>query len=177
MTHHPNLPNRHSHRLRDYDYSQAGAYFLTLCLQDRICRFGDVVDGKVRLSSAGEMIDRIWRQMPVRFPSIVLDDWVVMPNHFHGIIILSDLTHPRAETSSAPMISRVIQAYKSETANTYSQGVRELGWPAFIGRLWQRDYYDHIIRDEPDLDRIREYIALNPSRWEEDRENPNNRRT
>ena len=204
----PVIHHRRSIRLRGYDYSQAGAYFVTVCVQGHRCLFGDVVNGEMRLNDAGRMAQTVWERLPDRFPSVELDTFVVMPNHIHGIILLVDASRGRGESCIRPgvndenandhmdghmdghmddhmgdhkdrpcgtlagTIGRVIQAFKSILTHEYVMGVRQHGWPLFAGRLWQRNYYEHVIRDAESLDRIREYILTNPFRWTLDRENP-----
>lgn len=191
MKYDPAKHHRRSIRLRGYDYSQAGAYFITLCTQDRACLFGDVADGVMRLNDAGQMVCAEWEALPQRFPTIVLDAFVVMPNHAHGIIItdhagvgdvgaglvpaqdMPDLTGATgATTRVAPTVGDIVGAFKSVTTVLYTRGVKQSGWPAFRGRLWQRNYYEHIIRNEKSLNRIRKYILDNPARWDMDRDNP-----
>jgi REP element-mobilizing transposase RayT len=163
VTHQATPHRRRSLRLQGYDYAQAGAYFTTICTQDRVCLFGAVADGAMRLSAAGELAATVWSKLPLRFPDIDLDAFVIMPNHIHGIIVLAD---------RAPTIGKVVGTFKSLFALEYIRGVRSSRWPAFDGRVWQRNYYEHVIRDETDLNRIRQYIDENPLRWELDEENP-----
>ena len=175
---------RRSTRLRGYDYSQPGAYFVTICTQDRAALFGEIKDGEMRLNDAGRMVERWWVDLANKFQSVKIDKYVVMPNHFDGIVSIvgADLgvcPGAGARNSSgekgahvgAPL-PQIIQWFKSMTTNEYIRGVRRLGWPAFSGKLWQRGYYDHIIRSDQALDRIREYIVNNPAKWGEDPENP-----
>jgi REP element-mobilizing transposase RayT len=183
------IHHRRSIRLQRYDYAQAGAYFVTICTQNRECLLGEVVDGEMILNDAGRTVQSMWDSLPDRFPFIELDQFGVMPNHVHGIIVLTgrhptmdDRPHPtlgdhkdrpyKARGTHAGTIGRVVQAFKSVTIHGYGVGVRHHRWPTFDGRLWQRNYHEHIIRDEDSLNRIREYIAANPLRWELDRENP-----
>jgi len=91
MRYDPNRHHRRSIRLSGYDYSQAGAYFITICTQDRACLFGDVVDGEMRLNDAGRVAQQCWRQIPAHFPNVELDEFVVMPNHVHGILVITDV--------------------------------------------------------------------------------------
>jgi putative transposase len=176
---------RRSLRLKGYDYAQAGAYFVTICTQDRACLFGDAADGTICLNAAGQLAATLWSDMPIRFPDIDLDAFVVMPNHIHGIIVFSDcavtegapLVGARrggapAATKAAPTVGDVVGAFKSLFTVEYIAGVKENRWPAFDRRVWQRNYYEHVIRDEPELERIRSYIDENPLRWELDDENP-----
>ena len=180
-------------RLRGYDYAQAGAYFVTVCTQNRDCLLGDIVDGDMRLNDAAQMIQTVWDQLPDHYPAVDLDAFVVMPNHIHGIIVLTvgatprgcpvprDCRVPRGQARGpAPTgvvtgrlsLPDVVHRLKSFTTARYRQGVRQDGWPPFPGRLWQRNYYEHIIRSDDELRRAREYIAQNPARWALDQENP-----
>ncbi len=152
---------RKSPRLQGYDYSQQGAYFVTICVQRRRWLFGNVMDDQMHLSPAGEMIVRYWERVIEQFAAVALDAFVVMPNHLHGILLL--------EADRAISISELLQWFKITTTNAYSRAVREEGWTPFEGKLWQRSYHDHIIRDETDLNRIREYVLYNPARWQDDR--------
>ncbi len=182
--------HRRSIRLKGYDYALAGAYFVTISTQDRVCVFGDVVAGVMRLNEAGRMVFNEWDTLPTRFPSVDLDAFVVMPNHIHGIIVFTTrvsvgaplvgaqdvapnmATDNRATTRVAPTLGGVVGAYKSRVTVEYTRGVKTKGWPAFRRRLWQRNFYEHIIRNEASLNRIRQYILDNPARWTFDRENP-----
>jgi len=180
--------NRRSIRLSRYDYSQTGAYFVTICIQNQKFLLGEIIDGEVQLNDAGRMISMTWEGLPNRFPSAETDQFIVMPNHIHGIIILTkDCTREhkvdgehkvrpygegRPRGTLPGTISRIIQALKSITTNEYIVGVRQNSWTPFQGRLWHRNYYEHVIRDENELNRIREYIIYNPANWSEDRENP-----
>jgi len=248
-------PKRHHHRstrLKGYDYSQLGAYFVTICVQDRECLFGEVVEGEMRLNEAGRMVQDVWNDLPRYYPDVALDAFVVMPNHIHGIIILvgagpcacpdtgqppvgagpracPDAGQPQgvaptlglpdvghlvgagpcacpdpgqpqrvAPTLGLPDVGHLVGAgpcacpdagqphgvartlglpdvvhrFKTMTTKRYADGVKRFGWLPFRGRLWQRNYYEHIIRNEESLNRIREYILTNPMRWVMDCENP-----
>lgn len=180
MTCDPHKHHRRSIRLQGYDYTQAGAYFVTICTQDRACLFGEVVDGEMRLNDAGQMVQAEWNALPDRFPSVGRDAFVVMPNHVHGIIVITNdivgaglVPAPNgATTRVAPTVGDVVGAFKSRTTVLYTYGVKQIGWTPFRGRLWQRNYYEHVIRDESSLNDIRQYILDNPLRWAMDRENP-----
>ena len=190
----PTRHNRRSIRLPAYDYTQPGAYFVTICSQNRECLFGDVISGEMILNQRGEMVERTWRELPQNYPGVDVDAFVVMPNHVHGIIVLVGANPlgvgpvgagPRAcpegpgacpgrPQGVAPTMSLpdVVHRFKSLTTTRYRTGVLQDGWQPFPGRLWQRNYYEHVIRDEEELDRIRQYIIDNPGRWEDDVENP-----
>lgn len=161
----PSPPRRPSLRLPTYDYTQPGGYFVTICTQHRICRFGNVSDGQMHLDEAGQMVEAVWHELPMRFPHISLDASIVMPNHLHGIILIQ-------EEQRGQSLGRIVGAFKSLTTNRYIVGVREQHWHLFPGKLWQDNYFEHIIRDEEALDGIREYIVGNPATWERDPEHP-----
>jgi REP element-mobilizing transposase RayT len=176
MPYDPSRHHRRSIRLKGYDYSQAGAYFITLCTQDRACLFGKVVNGEMRLNDAGRMVLAEWNRLTERFPHLVLDAFVVMPNHVHGILVITDPAPTVGATVGAtlvvaPTVGNIIGAFKSRVTVEYIRGVKTSGWPPFRGRLWQRNYYEHIIRNERALNAIRQYIMENPRRWQMDREN------
>jgi putative transposase len=189
------IHHRRSLRLKSYDYTTAGAYFVTICTQDRACLFGDVAAGAMRLNEAGRMVARLWDDLAVRFSGVEIDQCVVMPNHLHGILVLpyADMgadaaigaTTRVAPTIDGPVgaplvgasapsvrLGDVVGAFKSLTTVGYIDGVKTNAWPEFRERLWQRNYYEHIVRDETALNRIRRYIDYNPARWEFDDENP-----
>ncbi|MBI2487874.1 MAG: transposase [Deltaproteobacteria bacterium] len=183
MTYDPEKHHRRSIRLKEYDYSQAGAYFVTVCTQNRECLFGGIVDGQMRLTDAGQMVQTTWDELPKHYTGIDIDEFVVMPNHVHGIILIQDVGagpgacpnkgQPQGVTSTLSLPD-VVHRFKSITTTRYRHGVAQKCWSPFPGRLWQRNYYEHIIRNEDDLLDIREYITNNPSRWSEDENNPIN---
>lgn len=141
----------------------------------------------MRLNEVGQMVRIAWQGLSLRFPGIELDEFTVMPNHIHGILVMQSgdvVTGVRANTRFALTRSdstihtngtlpntagRIIQAFKSMTTHEYIKGVKISGWPPFPGRLWQRNYWDHIVRNEADLHDIREYIQTNARRWELDK--------
>jgi len=171
--------NRQSIRLKKYDYSQSGLYFVTICAQNRECLFGDIVDEKMIFNDVGNMIEKQWNNIPERFNVVVLDTFQIMPNHIHMIIHIVGATlvvapSIRAGIKSAPTttLGNIIGAFKSLTAHEYIMGVKNNGWKSFDKRLWQRNYYEHIIRNESDLNKIREYIKNNPLFWLKDVNNP-----
>ena len=152
-------------RLRGYDYSTPGLYFLTLCIKDRSHRLGTISQGDFHSNDAGKMLERLWITMPYRFPGANIDAWCLMPNHFHAIVGIGveDGVQP-----PFPSISSIMDWFKSATTVEYIRGVRDLGWPRFHKHLWLDGYHDHIIRTEADLDRIRDYIEANAATWKHD---------
>jgi len=167
MLNEPERHDRRSIRLTGHDYSRRGAYFVTICIQGRVGLFGEVLDENMIPNAAGSAIGRIWAEIPARFPGVELGASIVMPNHLHGIVLL----HP-LESSAEPKLGQIVGAFKSLSTLAYGRGVREQGWRGFRGRLWQRNYYEHIIRNEEEFARIVNYIEWNPKRWAFDRENP-----
>lgn len=185
---------RRSLRLKSYDYAQAGAYFITICTQGRECLFGEIVDEKMQLSDAGQMVKRLWDEIPALHPGVETDAFVIMPNHIHGIIVLpgptpdafgrDQATTNGATTRVAPTgggaaptrVGDVVGAFKSRVTLEYIRGVKIFGWRAFSGRVWQRNYHDRVVRNETSLAQLREYIGNNPLQWALDRENPANPR-
>ena len=190
----PDNHHRRSLRLRDYDYSQAGAYFVTICTQNRECLFGEIADDEMRLNDAGQMVERWWVKLLTKFPSVETDEYVVMPNHFHGIVVLvgaalcgrpggevvvevlSDRRHQghsRPGTGhphrGAPTLGDIMDWFKTMTTNDYIRGVKQHGWATFPGKLWQRNYHEHIIRNEESYQKIADYILNNPAKWAEDK--------
>ena len=185
MTFDPSLHHRRSIRLKGYDYRHPGAYFITLCTQDHLHLFGHVEEWEVRLNAAGKMVHEAWLEIPEFYPSCGLDEFVVMPNHFHGVIWLApealgmSIEGHRSIPESPGMkgteqnglsLPEFVKRFKSLTTNRYGDGVASARWPAYTRRLWQRDYFEHIVRNERDLAQIRIYIRENPARWDNDPE-------
>ena len=177
----PDIHHRRSVRLKGYDYSQAGLYFVTICTQNRLCLFGKIKESNLQLNDAGIMIEHQWQELIYRFDNIKLDEFVVMPNHFHGIVECvgaplvgaQNAGQPGTEEGQpqgiAPTVGNVVGAFKSMTTNEYIRGVKNVGWPRFNKKLWQRNYYEHIIRDEKSYYQISEYIKTNPLKWRDDK--------
>jgi len=206
----PDQHRRRSLRLKGFDYSRPGAYYLTVCVQNRDCLFGNCANGLVELNSAGKMIQEVWEEIPKYYPGVGIDQFVVMPNHAHGIITLSAdskpivspsgtgqaqgpaptdldssgtrLTHADIQyVGAAPCgrpalkclsLSDVVHRFKTMTTKRYADSVKNSGWLSFAGRLWQRNYFEHVIRDFESMERIRKYIQDNPANWHLDSENP-----
>jgi REP element-mobilizing transposase RayT len=179
MTYNPRVHHRRSIRLHGYDYSQSGEYFLTLCSHNRINLFGSITAGVVQLSWIGKIIHDEWIRTEELRQNVNLDAFVIMPNHFHAILIIRDEgrePYRRGEWRFAPTISTpfrspsktigsIVRGFKGATTKRINQIRETPGTP-----LWQRNYYEHIIRDEFDLQRIREYILNNPTNWDSDSE-------
>lgn len=153
-------------RLKGHDYREGGYYFLTVTIQDGRCLLGRVVDSVFLPSAAGAMVQSEWEALSGRFAGASWDMSCVMPNHFHALI---GLGIDQDFESNRVSISSVMQAFKSITTVKYGTGVRQHGWPSYGGRLWHTGFHDYIVREERDLDRIRDYIESNPAMWNEDR--------
>ncbi|MCI5160790.1 MAG: transposase [Candidatus Electrothrix sp. AX5] len=175
MKYNPDTHRRRSIRLRNYDYSQAGAYFVTICTQHRECLFGEITDGTMQLNAAGSIVADQWMKTGDIRKEIELDAWTVMPNHFHWIAVLIDgkgtaRRAPTTERFGKPVsgsIPTIVRAFKSAVTKHINILRNTPGM-----KLWQRNYWEHIIRDENELYRIREYIQNNPTRWQEDALHP-----
>ena len=183
------IHRRRSIRLREYDYSGIGAYFVTMCVADRECLFGEVLDESMRSNEIGLVVAECWEAIPQHFPHIQLDEFVVMPNHIHGIIIIerrgtacrarfwddgddqgTACRAPTVGTFGRPIagsLSTIIRSFKSAV----TKQVNELRENRGVS-VWQRNYYEHVIRDENDLCTVRQYIADNPMKWADDENSP-----
>lgn len=182
MAFNPDIHHRRSIRLRGYDYSQAGMYFVTVCTQGRLCLFGDIADGVMNLNDSGKMVRATWDEIPAHYAGVEIDRFAVMPNHVHGIITLVGATPcgcpdscgcPEFGQAQGPAptgmsLPDLVHRFKTMTTKRYSDGVKRNDWQPFDGKLWQRNYYEHIIRNEEAYLKIAEYIQTNPQRWEED---------
>ena len=167
MTFDPTIHHRRSIRLQGYDYSQAGMYFVTLCTRNRECLFGEIVDETMRLNPVGQIVADSWAWLAQRYEHVELDEWVVMPNHLHGIVVINDHCKGGSRTAPTKPIGRLIGAYKTVStnqANTFRQT------PGLL--LWQRNYWERIVRDEAELLSIQEYICNNPAQWTQDKLHP-----
>ena len=192
MSYNPNTHHRRSIRLKGYDYSQAGLYFVTICCQDRICRFGKIENGEMILNNCGKIAYDEWEKLPERYPNMFLDIFQIMPNHIHGVIALGEMrdaavgatlavalnnnavalnddgaTANRATARVAPTVGNIIGAYKSLITNKCLEICKFQG--EYMGKLLQRDYWEHIIRNEQSYQRIANYIVNNPENWENDK--------
>ncbi|MFH0879097.1 MAG: transposase [Lentisphaerota bacterium] len=158
----PAIHHRRSIRLKGYDYSKEGVYFVTICVQERECLFGEVVNGEMVVNDAGARVQAVWDELPCHYPHVRLDAFVIMPNHVHGIVVF--LTpHP------APTVGEIVRGFKARCTHAINQMRNTRGVP-----VWQRNYYEHIIRGDVDYNRIAEYISTNPQRWMSDTLHPDN---
>lgn len=202
----PDIHHRRSIRFKEYDYTQAGLYYVTICIKNREYLFGDISNGELTLNDAGQMIEKWHRELENKFPDIQCHEMVVMPNHFHCIIenvghnVGADLrVCPDDENGQLPEngqshiiaptinereilgehigspLHRVVQWFKTMTTNEYIRGVKTKNWQPFDGKLWQRNYWEHIIRNETSHQTISEYIINNPAKWNDDKFNPYNK--
>ncbi len=179
MKYDPFKHHRRSIRLKGYDYSQAGAYYVTRVAQDRLYLFGEVWDGEMRLNEFGRIVAEEWLRTQSVRTNVELDEFVVMPNHFHGILVIaSNLVGanrrfaPTTKTPRAPQpnsIGAIMMQFKSIVTKRINALRDTQGAP-----VWQRNYWEHVVRDEKDLNRIRNYIMDNPAKWDGDEENPKN---
>ena len=191
MSFNPEVHHRRSIRLRDYDYSNAGAYFVTLCAFQHECLFGEVTVGDMRLNDAGRMVIAIWDSLPQRYEGVDVDAFVVMPNHIHGIIVINDpvgaihespafespafesdvksgaIRESPLQNRRAMTLSKIVGYLKMNAAKEINQFRDNPGVP-----VWQRNYYERVIRDEQELAMIRQYIVDNPVKWDEDENHP-----
>ncbi len=166
MTHNPAKNRRRSIRLQGYDYSLNGMYFITLCTQNHECLFGKIADGVMRLSEIGHIVTDSWEWLGEQYDHVELDEWVIMPNHFHGIIFITDgkggsRTAPTA-THRKP-VGRLIGAFKTVSTRHINELKNAPG-----AKLWQRNFWEHVVRNESELSHLREYIRNNPAKWEFD---------
>jgi putative transposase len=188
MSYDPAKHHRRSNRLKGYDYSRAGAYFITICTHQRQCLFGEIIDREMQLNQYGDAIANEWQKSASIRKEIELDMWVIMPNHFHGIVIITNNENPVGANGHSPLpnhstltnhsslprmkprsISSLMTGFKSATTKHINILRDSPGTP-----VWQRNYYDHIIRDEESLNKIRQYVFNNPLSWEVDQLHPNN---
>ena len=162
-------------RLRDYDYRQSGVYFVTVCTHHHTCLFGRITDGEMRLNHLGKLVGAEWQHISKARTTVHLDAFVVMPNHFHGIVIINN-----GNDHAGPSFIPAVNGKRSGTLHSDSLGAVVGHFKAALsrrakaltldcsGRIWQRNYYEHVIRNEKSLNEIRKYIVENPARWEED---------
>jgi putative transposase len=207
MRYDPYIHQRKSIRLKEYDYSQPGVYFITNCIYNHECLLGEIIDNQIKLNKIGIIIDYQWRIIPKYFRHVELDYYTIMPNHMHGIIIIKEIkpgkvgakhfhnenikpqsslsktkninngnghdenasplhVHIRVKGTTSGSLSAIMQNYSSVTTRKINRIRKTPG-----ARIWQRNFYERIIRDEIELNRIRKYIAENPLKWDDDEYN------
>lgn len=179
MTYNPDIHHRRSIRLKGYDYSQAGAYFVTVCSWHKECVFGEIVNGEMCLNAYGEIVKKCWNAIHDHFENMVCDEFVVMPNHMHGIIMIncrgevaspfSGLEGRETLPLQKTTLGKIVAYFKYQAAKQINHIRNTSGQ-----QVWQRNYYETVIRNEKELQSIREYIVNNPMQWELDTEHPQN---
>ncbi len=175
MTYDPAKHHRRSIRLPNYDYGTSAAYSLTCVTHQRECLFGKVVKGKMVLSVLGLIVDECWQAVAIHFESVTLDAFVVMPNHVHGIVVIesgnsgnNDVADaPNVAVQKFPKLGQIVGYFKYQVAKRVN-----LRRDTTAAPVWQRNYHEHIIRNQREWDALRKYIADNPMQWTLDRENP-----
>jgi putative transposase len=168
------LPQRRSIRLKDYDYAMAGAYFVTICAHQRRCLFGRIAEFQMRQNAFGSIVEEEWFRSAKIRRSIMLDAFVVMPNHVHGIVIIGEQnggTTGRSPDRSAGPARGSLGSFIGNFKAAVSRRIGALA-QAPDSPVWQRNYYEHIVRSDRELEQIREYIVLSPAQWANDRQNP-----
>jgi len=188
------MKNRKTNRLKNFDYSQNGMYFVTICTKNREHYFGEIKNGTMILNELGKIVSKNLQEIPNYFQNIFLDKYIIMPNHVHLIIEINnnivgaDLVSAQKQKiqnygqtrglslqniSNIGLLSRIIQSFKSRSSVEYIKSM-DLKNQSCLTKIWQRSFYDHIIRNEIELNKIREYIISNPKMWEQDRNNIEN---
>ena len=172
----PNIHHRRSIRLKGYDYSQAGLYYVTICCQDKIYRFGKIDEGKMILNENGQIVQTVWDELPQHYNHVELGEFVIMPNHIHGIIIINANVGaglkpaPTGTTTNhgLPEIVRALKTFSARKINA-NVGAGLKPAPTHGEKIWQRNYWEHIIRNEKSHQRIANYIINNPMNWNKDK--------
>ena len=179
MNYNPNIHHRKSVRLKEYDYSKEGLYFITICCDARNHLFGGIVDGKMILYDAGKIANQCWLDIPNHFPNAILHEHIIMPNHVHGIIELKSphvgveyiqplRTHHEFQKIIPRSIGSIVRGYKIGVTKWFRNNRAENFPPP---QVWQRNYYEHIIRNEKSYLTISNYIVNNPKNWKDDKFN------
>ena len=153
-------------RLKDFHYSTPGFYFVTICTHDRQNLFGTIENELLTLSPGGNMVAEVIGECPARFASVSIDAYVVMPNHIHVLIGLAIRLDDDPGTDD---LKDVVHWLKSTVHQRFRAGVQSKGWRPYQGRIWQSGFHDHIVRNEKDLETLRQYVASNVESWEKDR--------
>lgn len=167
MSYNPNKHHRRSIRLKDYDYSSDGYYFITICTYNKEQLFGHIENNEMILNAYGEITLQTWDDLPEHYPNATLDEFIIMPNHIHCILVLIDdgvgAGLKPAPTEKRYGLSEIIRGLKTFSARKINEIRDTTGIP-----VWQRNYYEHIVRDEKELENIRNYIISNPTNWKDD---------
>jgi len=211
MTYNPKIHHRRSIRLKGYDYSNAGLYFITICVKNHQCLFGNIVENKIILNDAGYMVEKWYYELENKYPDKKCREMIVMPNHFHCIVENTKIMNKhgmsirdvngttirnahvgtsrgRPKTNEPILkpqyginnkkhtatIGDTMDWFKTMTTNEYIHGVKIYNWKRFDKKLWQRNYWEHIIRNDAEYKRIADYINKNPAKWIDDKFNPQN---
>lgn len=159
-----NTSKRKTMRCIGYDYSTPGLYSITISTQNHVCLFGKIESGVMILNDAGKMVEKWYYELENKFQDVKCFEMVVMPNHFHFIIENTGVNNKNEGLS----LIEILQWFKTMTTNEYIRGVKQLGWSRFNGKLWQRSYWDKIIRNQKTYENICEYIFYNPMNWKDD---------
>lgn len=182
---HFNQYYRQSHRLKGFDYSSNGYYYVTICTKDRFWYFGKIINGAMKYVNLGVIAQRLWREIPKHYPYVFLDEFIVMPNHIHGILIINHGTNNVVAAQNIaplpPRFASLVLGHDNKFApqsnnlaaivRGFKIGVKKYAVINNLDFQWQPRFYDHIIRNQESLDRIREYIKNNPLNWIDDRNN------
>ena len=212
MTYNPKIHHRRSIRLKGYDYSKAGLYFITICVKNHQCLFGNIVENKIILNDAGYMVEKWYYELENKYPDKKCREMIVMPNHFHCIVENTKIMNKHGmsirdvngttirdahvgtslrgrQKTNEPIlkpqyginnkkytatIGDTMDWFKTMTTNEYIRGVKNYNWKRFDEKLWQRNYWEHIIRNDAEYKRIANYINENPAKWVDDKFNPQN---
>jgi REP element-mobilizing transposase RayT len=164
------FPNRTYPRLIGYDYSSPGAYFVTVCAHQKQCLFGTIEKGIMHLNPHGKVVQKCWQDLQNHYAGINNEFFIVMPNHVHGIVVITNTNRrsgSKPDPTNKPTLSEIIRAFKTFSSRGINESRHSPGTT-----VWQRSFYEHIIRNEKNLREIGEYIAFNPAKWDNDSENP-----
>ena len=164
-----------SNRLECWDYTAPGHYFITICIKNMQCLFGRIINGRMQLSPIGKIIADEWQKTEAIRPNVNLDQWIIMPNHIHGIIIITE--RKKVQTSRRDVSTCLRPNSLGSIVGQFKSVCTKRIWAAgYHDFRWQRNYHDHIIRNEKSLNRIRQYIQNNPLKWELDEYYPDNQK-
>lgn len=179
MKYNPEIHRRRSVRLRGYDYSREGAYFITICVENRYHLFGEIGNQEMLLNAYGEIAYLTWEKLPSRWPHIQMGAFQIMPNHMHGIIVIHDSpsgmdtkrgpVSTKVQWAIKPTVGQIVGAYKSCVLTECLKVAKTQVPEIYLGKIWQRGFWDHVIRDVNSMDCISQYIIHNPKNWKDDR--------